>query len=98
MNVQLAAFLAGMFVVPAVLLSIGHRIRKRPAKIQSAFWGGMFAHILASVAAITASMIAAEEWQSSDFWRGLFGFWMMLVAPLIGATIGYALGGKSAKR
>lgn len=98
MNIQLAAFLAGMFIVPAVLLSVGHRIRKRTPLVQSAFWGGLLAHILASLAAITASMIAAEEWQSSDFWRGLFGFWMMLVAPLVGATIGYLLGGRSAKQ
>lgn len=98
MNIQLAAFLAGLFIVPAVLLSVGHRIRKRTPQVQSAFWGGLLAHIVASLAAITASMIAAEEWQSSDVWRGFFGFWMMLVAPVIGATIGYLIGGKSAKR
>lgn len=81
-----------------MLLSVGHRIRKRSPQVQSAFWGGLLAHIVASFAAITASMIAAEEWQSQDFWRGLFGFWMMLVAPVVGATIGYLIGGNTAKR
>lgn len=81
--------LAGLFVVPAFLLGMGHRLRRRSLAVQSAFVGAAIAHILAGIAATVASMIAVEEWSSDDLWRGMFGFWMLLVAPGIGAVVGY---------
>lgn len=98
MNIQLAAMLAGLFVVPGVLLVVGHRLRKRSLRAQSAFIGAATAHILAAIAATVASMISPEEWRSEDLWRGVFGFWMLLVAPAIGATIGYLRGANSNTR
>lgn len=98
MNIQLAAMLAGLFVVPGVLLAVGHRLRKRSLRVQSAFIGAAIAHILAGVAATVASMISPAEWRSDDLWRGVFGFWMLLVAPIIGATLGYLRGANSNTR
>ncbi|MGV3710682.1 MAG: hypothetical protein ACO1Q7_17805 [Gemmatimonas sp.] len=98
MNLQLIALLSGLFVVPLALLSISHKLRRRSPRLQAAFWGALWAHILAAVAAIIASMIAAEEWQSTDTWRGFFGFWAMLAAPLIGGVIGYLRTGATTSR
>ena len=98
MNISLVAMMAGLFVVPGILLAASHRLRRRSDQLQSAFWGAIVAHILASIAATIASMISPEQWQGEDVWRGVFGFWMMLVAPMIGATIGYIRGGASSAR
>jgi len=92
---QLAAMMAGLFVVPGILLAASHRLRRRSNKLQSAFWGAAIAHMMAVIAATLASMISAEQWQSDDLWRGVFGFWVLLVAPFIGATIGYLRGSTS---
>lgn len=98
MNIQLAAMLLGLFVVPGVLLAVGHRLRRRSLRVQSAFIGAAIGHILAAIAATVASMISPEEWRSEDVWRGLFGFWMLLVAPVIGGAIGYLRGNNRTAR
>lgn len=89
MSVALVALLSGLFVVPALLLIVGHRLRRRSARVQSAFWGAIAAHILAAIAAVTFGMIPPEQWRADDFWRGAFGFWSLLIAPVIGAFFGY---------
>jgi len=90
MTLQLILLLAGLFVVPAVLLSVGHRLRRRSARVQSAFWGAILAHIVASLAVVVFSMIPPEGWQSTDTMRGAIGLWSLLVAPAVGAAIGAA--------
>lgn len=89
MSVALVAMLSGLFVIPALLLTVGHRLRRRSVRVQSAFWGAIAAHVLAAVAAMVFSMIPPEEWRADDLWRGAFGFWAMLVAPVVGAAFGY---------
>ena len=88
MTIPLTALLAGLFVVPAVLLLVGHRLRKRPARTQSAFWGALIAHIVAALLVLFFSMIPPEGWHADDFWRGAFTLWGLLVFPLIGAGVG----------
>ena len=94
MKLPLVVLLAGLFVIPAVLLTVGHRLRKRNARVQSAFWGAIVAHIVASLAVVVFSMIPPEGWQSTDVLRGAIGFWSLLVAPVVGAAIG-ALRGRA---
>ena len=88
MTLPQIVLLAGLFVIPAVLLSVGHRLRRRSARVQSAFWGAIFAHIFASLAVAVFSMLPPEAWQSTDTMRGAVGFWSLLVAPAIGAAVG----------
>ena len=88
MTLLLVALLAGLFVIPAVLLTVGHRLRKRSARVQSAFWGAIVAHIVASLAVVVFSMIPSEGWQATDVLRGTIAFWSLLVAPIVGAGIG----------
>lgn len=94
MTLPLIVLLAGLFVIPAVLLMVGHRLRRRSAHVQSAFWGAIFAHIIASLAVVAFSMIPPEAWQTTDSLRGAIGFWSLLVAPVVGAAIG-ALRGRN---
>ena len=64
--------------------------RELPQKDQlcGAFWGALIAYGLASAAALWVSMSPAAEWAGSDATRGLLGFWAMLLAPLVGGTLG----------
>ena len=88
MTMQLAVLLVGLFVVPGALLAVGHRLRKRSARVQSAFWGAIFAHIVAALAVTVFSMVPPEEWQSTDYTRGAISLWSLLIAPLVGAAVG----------
>lgn len=98
MTVSLFAMLAGLFVMPALLLAGGHRLRRRSPKFRSAFWGAIVAHVMAAAVACVASMWPPEEWQSGQLWRGAIGFWSLLIAPLIGAGIGFVSSGRSRQR
>jgi len=87
----LAAMLAGVFLVPTVLVWAGHRLRRRPPRWRGAFWGGLIGHILAIPIASVAAMMPPAEWAATDTLRGLFGLWLLLVAPVVGATVGSLL-------
>lgn len=91
MTFTLIVLLAGLFVVPALLLAIGHRLRKRTPRAQRAFWGAIGGHVVASIGAIVYSMIPPEEWRSGDVLRGTATFYALLVLPVIGALLGASL-------
>lgn len=82
------ALLAGLFVVPVVLLWLGHRLRRRPVRLRGAFWGGVIGYGVASLAALVVGMYPPHEWSGGDVMRGLLGFWLLLIAPLVGALLG----------
>jgi hypothetical protein len=90
MTIGLAAMLAGLFGVPAVLLWTGHRLRRRPPRWRAAFWGALIAHVALAPAAMVAAMVPPAEWAPDDRWRGVFGFWALMLGPLLGALIGVA--------
>jgi hypothetical protein len=84
----LAAMLAGLFAVPAALLWAGHRLRRRSARWRAAFWGALLAHVVIAPVAMLAAMVPPAAWGPTDRWRGLLGFWALLVGPLGGALLG----------
>jgi hypothetical protein len=88
MTAGLAAMLAGVFVVPTVLLWLGHRLRRRPHRWQRVFWGALVAHVIAVPVVAVAAMMPAAEWAPTDTVRGLLGFWLLLVAPVVGGVVG----------
>jgi hypothetical protein len=88
MTIGLAVMLAGAFLVPALLLWVGHRLRRRPPRWRRAFWGALVAHVLAVPVAVAAAMIPPAEWGADDRLRGFLGFWLLLVAPTLGALLG----------
>jgi hypothetical protein len=94
MTPGLAAMLAGVFVIPGLLLWGGHRLRRRSPRWRAAFWGALIAHSLFAPAAMVAAMVPPVEWSAADTVRGLFGFWSLLVAPIVGAALAVALRGR----
>ena len=95
MTPGLAAMLVGIFVVPAALLWIGHRFRRRSARWRAAFWGGVIGHLAALVIGSVAAMIPPEEWAPTDMWRGALGFWSFALFPLVGAAIATMMRGRA---
>jgi hypothetical protein len=94
MSGGLGAMLLGVFIVPVALLWGGHRMRRRSPRWHTVFWGAIAGHVFEIVAGSMAAMIPPEEWNASDTWRGLLGFWSFLVAPLLGAAIAALTSGK----
>lgn len=88
MTLGVAALLLGAFVVPAALLGLGHRLRRRPPRWRHAFWGGLIGHVAAIVVGALATMLPPEEWAANDYVRGAAAFWSFLLLPLVGALLG----------
>lgn len=82
------AMLVGLFIVPGILLWLGHRLRRRPARHRAVFWGMLWGYIAASIVAMTAGMMTPVMWGDDDTMRGLLGFWSLVILPVLGAAIG----------
>jgi hypothetical protein len=89
-TIGLAALLLGLFAAPAALLWAGHRLRRRSARWRAAFWGALLAHTLAAIPTLAVALYPAAAWSSGDRWRGLLGYWSLLIAAPTGAVVGAA--------
>lgn len=94
MTPGVAAMLVGILVVPAGLLWMGHRLRRRARAWRAAFWGALAGHVAATVAGLTFGMVPPEEWSSTDFVRGAGAFWSFIVLPLLGGVAAWAVDGR----
>ena len=88
MTPGILALLLDAFVVPGVLLWLGHRLRRRTPRWRAAFWGGVTGHLIALVIGSIAGMTPAAEWSPDDTVRGALGLWSFLVLPVVGAVVG----------
>jgi hypothetical protein len=88
MNAGIAVFLAGLFLVPIILLWWGHRLRRLDPPRRRAFWGAIIGHCVAGTLAVTLGMIPPEAWTEGETVRGFFGLWSMLLFPLAGGITG----------
>lgn len=86
MTIGTIALLIGLFVMPVVLLGLGHRLRRRSPMQRRIFWGALVGYLVAALAAMWVGMVPAAEWSSTDTARGLLGFWGLLLGPIIGAA------------
>ncbi|MDQ3081802.1 MAG: hypothetical protein M3R07_06270 [Gemmatimonadota bacterium] len=89
MSAGIVALLIGLFIVPGIMLYLGHRLRRRSFRARKIFWGMFFGHTTGALLATWYSMIPPELWSSSDFWRRALGFYGMLLGGLVGALIGF---------
>ena len=91
MSLGTVVLLAGLFLVPLLFLSLGHRWRRRSPRQRAAFWGGLAGYLVAACVAMWVGMIPAAEWSSTDTVRGALGLWSLLIAPALGAAIAAAV-------
>jgi hypothetical protein len=87
MNLNIIAFILGLFGVPLVLLAIGHRLRRRSPRMRAIFWGAIAGHCVAAVLAVVWGMIPPDAWEPSETARGFAGLWSLLVFPVAGALL-----------
>lgn len=85
------ALLIGLFVVPALLLALGHRLRRRTPPWRRAFWGGVTGHLLAMVVTVTAALWPPIWWHQGPFWRDAAVHWTLGFGALLGAALAVAL-------
>lgn len=89
MTPGITAMLLGVFVVPAGLVWLGHRLRRRPPAVRGAFWGAFVGHVAALVVGLLFGMIPPEEWAPDDYLRGALALWSFFLFPLVGCLIGW---------
>lgn len=78
--------LAGLFVVPLVLLWMGHRLRRRAPRWRSAFWGAVAGHSAGVLATLWVLHYPAVLW--GDGAREMAVHWSMVLGALLGGVIG----------
>lgn len=81
------ALLIGLFVIPALLLALGHKLRRRQPWQRRVFWGAVAGHSLALLVTMAASMYPPIWWAGGSFWRDAAVHWSMLFGALLGAGI-----------
>jgi hypothetical protein len=91
MNINIVAFLLGLFGIPLALLIVAHRFRKRAHRVRNAFLGAFAGHCVAGVFAVTLGMIPPEAWTPDETGRGFIGLWALLVFPVVGAASAYMM-------
>lgn len=85
MTTGVMVFLAGLYVMPLVLLAWGHGLRRRSPRVRRAFWGAILGHCVAATLALVAGLYLPETWTSEETSRGVLGLWSLLILPLVGA-------------
>jgi len=83
-----AALLAGFFLAPALLLVLGHGLRKRVPRARYRFWGGIVGYLLGVVVAVLAMMIPPTGWAGEGGLRSSMVHWAMVTGCLLGVFVG----------
>lgn len=84
------ALLIGLFLVPALLLALGNRLRRRTPLWRRVFWGGVAGHTLALVVTVTAALWPPVWWHEGPFWRDAAVHWTLVFGALLGAALAAA--------
>ena len=87
MSVSLMALLAGMFVVPVLLLWLGHRLRRRPPLLRAVFWGATVGYVAGMLVSLVAMHYPPSPWDAEG-WRTALVHWGMLAGAAVGAGVG----------
>ncbi|HSG41415.1 MAG TPA: hypothetical protein VLE27_17370 [Thermoanaerobaculia bacterium] len=88
MSAEHVALLAGLFAVPALLLALGHRLRRRPPFWRRVFWGAVAGHSLALLVTLAAALYPPIAWAEGPRPRDNAVHWTLLLGALAGGAIG----------
>jgi hypothetical protein len=87
------ALVVGLFVVPALLLWLGHRMRRQTDARRRIFWGATIGYLAGMLVTLVAIHYPAVLWTGAG-WRTAVVHWGMVV----GAALGAGVGGVTRKR
>jgi hypothetical protein len=82
--------LAGLFLVPVVLLWLGHRLRRRAHGARAVFWGATIGHSIGIAVTLAAVHYPPVQW--TEGWRAVAVHWSMVLGAVVGAAAGAAAG------
>jgi hypothetical protein len=91
MSAENWALLLGLFAVPALLLALGHRLRRRPPFWRRVFWGAVAGHSLALLVTLAASLYPPIGWEGGPRPRDHAVHWSLALGALAGGAIGGGL-------
>lgn len=95
MTLEHLALLVGLFVVPALLLALGHRYRRRPPLWRRVFWGGVTGHSIAILVMLIASMYPPIVWKGGPRSRDAAVHWSLVLGAVLGGGIAAVLPARS---
>jgi hypothetical protein len=81
------ALLLGILGAPAVLLVLGHHLRRRTTKNKRLFWGGVIGHTVGLLTTLVAMMAPPVAWSEGDQVRSLLVHWSMIGGFAAGMAI-----------
>jgi hypothetical protein len=88
MTAHLFALLLGLFGVPGLLMSLGHRLRGRSRSHKRRFWGGVLGYIVGVSVAVSAMLLPPVWWADGTFLRPFLVHWAMLSGGALGVLTG----------
>jgi L-cystine uptake protein TcyP (sodium:dicarboxylate symporter family) len=80
------ALVIGLFVVPAVLLWLGHRMRRHSDVRRRVFWGATIGYVLGMLLMLAAIHYPPVLWAGGG-WRTTAVHWGMVVGAVVGAGV-----------
>jgi uncharacterized protein YqgC (DUF456 family) len=87
------ALVIGLFIVPAVLLWLGHRLRRQTEARRRVFWGATIGYVLGMLLTLAAIHYPPVLWGDGG-WRTAAVHWGMLVGAVVGMAVGRTLGSR----
>lgn len=94
MSLENFALLMGMFVVPALLVALGHRLRQRRPVWRRVFWGGVAGHSIAILVMLAATLYPPVAWEGGPRPRDHAVHWSMVLGAVAGGALGAAMPGQ----
>ncbi|HEX7181688.1 MAG TPA: hypothetical protein VF756_07585 [Thermoanaerobaculia bacterium] len=91
MSAEHWALLVGLFAIPALLLALGHRLRRRRPLWRGVFWGAVAGHSIALMAMLIATLYPPVAWEGGPRARDAAVHWSLLLGSLVGGAIGGVL-------
>lgn len=86
MTASRLALVAGLFIVPALLLWLGHRLRRQTNARRRVFWGATLGYLAGMLATLVAIHYPPVLWTGGD-WRTAVVHWGMVVGAAVGAGV-----------
>jgi hypothetical protein len=96
MSAEHVALVAGLFVIPALLLALGHRLRRRRPFWRRVFWGALAGHSLALLVTLAAALYPPVAWGGGPRPRDNAVHWSLVFGALVGGAVGGVLRAKRA--
>lgn len=88
MSAEHVALLVGLFAIPALLLALGHRLRRRPPFWRGVFWGAVAGHSIALVVTLAVALSPPIAWADGPRPRDNAVHWSMLLGAVVGGAAG----------